>query len=229
MISITLDDLELYRLMRQRRADNVAAVLCGLLIVMSGDASEFLSFIRNQFPGFTGHDLQHSWRVVSRIESILTPTARNDLSSVEIFSLIVAAAFHDVGMISSGITVSQVRDNHHLLSEQFLLDYMKNRLSLISEYHQRLAPCIGFVAKAHGLAWDEMVASELFKRPERIMGQQVRTNILAVLLRIGDLLDLDSERSCDALQRHAAIYFADQSARIHHSKHKHVDHHCCPS
>ena len=155
MIPITLDDLELYHLMRQRKDDNVATVLCGLLIVMSGDASEFLSFIRSQFPGFTGHDLQHSWRVVSRIESILTPTARDDLSSVEIFSLIVAAAFHDVGMISAEIPASQVRDNHHLLSEEFLLDYMKNRLSLLSEYTQRLAPCIGFVAKAHGLPWDD--------------------------------------------------------------------------
>src|SRR5262245_31854314 len=100
MIQKHLDDLELYQLLARRKDDPIARVLSGLLVVVVGDANEFLGFVRNRFPSFTSHDLQHSWRIVARIGGILTPEAKANLSSVELFSLIVAAAFHDVGMIS---------------------------------------------------------------------------------------------------------------------------------
>jgi hypothetical protein len=224
MIGIDLQDLELYRFLAARDQDRTACALRGLLVLISGDAQEFLTFVRNRFPSYTAHDIQHSWRIVSRIESILTAEAKASLTSVEIFSFIVAAAFHDVGMASGCSTAEEVRRTHHVLSEQLLNEYMGERLSVISEYVPRLSRCIGFIIRAHGLTWDEMAASELFKRPEKLFGQSLRTSVLAILLRIGDLLDLDSDRSCDALRRHAPTFFHDAVSRLHHERHKHVTH-----
>ena len=225
MIDIRLEDLHLYQLLRKRQdRGQIASVLQGLLIVMSGDAAEFLELVRNRFPAFTSHNLQHSWRIVKRVENILRPEAKADLSSLEIFSFIAAAAFHDVGMISQDGTADEVRRTHHYRSDDFLQEYMASRLSIISEYAPRLARCIGFVMRAHGMAWEDVIASELFKRPERILEQPLRSNVLAILLRIGDLLDLDSDRSCDALRRHASAYFNDPMSQVHHDRHKHVVH-----
>jgi len=223
MIDTRLEDLELYQILRQR-TDRVAAVLQGLIVAVAGDASEFLQFIRNRFPHFTAHDLQHSWRIVSRIETILTAEAKADLSSVELFAFIVAAALHDVGMAHKEFSLDQVRRTHHILSEDFLFEYMTERLSIISEYVPRLSKCIGFAMRAHGMDWDAMVETEIFRNHERILGQQLRTSVLAVLLRLGDLLDLDSDRTCDALQRHLPTFFDDSLSQIHHARHKHVMH-----
>src|SRR5260221_4654124 len=167
MIDIRLEDLELFKILGSRD-EPAARVFHGAWLAVAGDARELLQFTRNRFPSFTSHDLQHSWRIVSRIESILTRDAKLDLSSVEIFAFIIAAALHDIGMISSEGTAEEVRKTHHTLSESFILSYMADRLSLISEYVPRLAESIGFIAKSHGTAWDEMIASDLFKRPERI-------------------------------------------------------------
>jgi hypothetical protein len=223
MIDIRLEDLELYKALC-KRDERVARVLQGALIVIAGDARELLQFARNRFPSFTSHDLQHSWRIVSRIESILTPEAKADLSSIEIFAFVTAAALHDVGMISTTGTANEVRQTHHLLSEAFILSYMSDRLSLISEYLPRLSEAIGFIARSHGTTWEAMAASDLFNRPEKIAGLQLRAGILAILLRIGDLLDLDCDRSCDALRRHGATYFEDATSQLHHERHKHVRH-----
>ena len=191
---------------------------------LSGDARELPDFTRKRFPTFTSHNLQHSWRIVSKVADLLTAQAKLNLSSLELFAFITAAAFHDVGMISADDSPDQVRRTHHLRSEQLFRAYAADKFTSISEYAPRLSTSIGFIMRAHCLDWEEMAAAESFKNSETILGQNLRTQLLAVLLRIGDLLDLDSERSCNALQRQASAYFCDNTSKGHHDRHKHVTH-----
>ena len=226
MIDLQLSDLEFYSILRDRAArhDSVSVVLQGILLTLSGDARELPEFTRKRFPTFTSHNLQHSWRIVSKVADLLTAQAKLNLSSLELFAFITAAAFHDVGMISADDSPDQVRRTHHLRSEQLFRAYAADKFTSISEYAPRLSTSIGFIMRAHCLDWEEMAAAESFKNSETILGQILRTQLLAVLLRIGDLLDLDSERSCNALQRWASAYFCDNTSKGHHDRHKHVTH-----
>ncbi len=221
MIDYQLDQLKLYKVLQNRSLEEkIASIFVGTLVGIAGDARELLEYVRRSFPLYTAHNLQHSWRILSRIENILTPKALDVLSSVEIFSLITAAAFHDIGMIDA----EAKREEHHVRSEKILRDYFCKRLTLISEQVPRLSECIGFIMRCHGMHWDEMIASELFKRTEKILDQQLRMRVLAVLLRIGDLLDIDSDRSSDAVRLYAIPDSIDTISLVHHERHKHVTH-----
>jgi hypothetical protein len=224
MIQINLTQLKLYNIIlsRAKQSDPIAGVLNGLIISLSGDANEFLGFIRKTFPSYTGHDLQHSWRIIKKVESIISSRALESLSSIEIFSLIIASAFHDVGMIKNDTDSDQVRKNHHILSEEFLNEYLPNRLSSISEYSPRLIKCIGFIAKSHGMTWEDLSSNEYFLTDETIIEQPLRARILSILLRVGDLLDIDSDRSCDPLRKFASEYFNNNYSNFHHERHKHI-------
>ncbi|OQP62858.1 hypothetical protein A3860_26465 [Niastella vici] len=225
MVSIHLSQLKLYKkLLEKVTNDPVAGVLNGLIISLSGDAHELLGFIRNKFPSYTGHDLQHSWRIIKRLEDVISEEAIENLTPIEIFSLIIAAAFHDVGMIADGLSQDELRKKHHIKSDDFLNEFLTHRMANISEYLNRLTPCIGFIARSHGMTWEEMTSHEFFRRTERIFEQQLRVRVLSILLRIGDLLDLDSDRSCDPLRRYAPSYFQDRTSDIHHNRHKNVAH-----
>ncbi|MBI1225882.1 MAG: hypothetical protein GC192_11660 [Bacteroidetes bacterium] len=225
MVNIEINHLKLHKILLNRieKGDSVASVLNGLLISLSGDASELLGFVRYKFPSYTSHDLQHSWRILKRIEAIITDEALNSLSTIEIFSLIIAVAFHDIGMIDKEIDSKILRGIHHEKSEEFLNSFLSERMSSISEYSSRLVKCIGFIARAHGMTWEDLNSNEYFNRIERILEQPLRVNVLSILIRVGDLLDLDSDRSCDPLRKYTN-YFDNVESNFHHDRHKKVCH-----
>lgn len=227
MLDLSLEDLELRRILSSRAAsrDRVALALNGALEFISGDASALLTYVSQTFPSYTTHSIQHSWRIVERVSSVLSDKAKEQLSSVEIFSFIIAAAFHDTGMASDDKTEPGiVRNTHHSRGRILLERYMAERLQLMSDYISRLAPAIGFVVEAHNLDWETMVSRDEFQRSEKVMGQVLRPNVLAILLRIGDLLDLDAERSCDVITRYLPGFFINNDSLLHHNRHKKVIH-----
>jgi len=222
MINLHLNDLDVFKILCERASNrsNTARVFSGLLVGMAGDAQELLEYVRNTHPSFTSHNLQHSWRALKRIEAVLSPEALADLSDLEIFSLVTAAAFHDAGMAPPGAT----RQDHAARSDEFIRSYFDKRLDFLSEYGARLARCIGFIAYSHGMTWQEMVVSEFFTRRERIAEETLRTGVLCILLRLGDLLDLDSDRSPDVLTQCMEGYFSEEDAQLHSQRHDHVIH-----
>lgn len=219
MIIYSLEDMEFYKKLSKRK-DRVAKLFTGLLIPMTGDASEILEFVRKTHPSFTSHNIQHSWRILNRIEAIITQKAQKQLSSLEIVSFIIATAFHDVGMINDKMG----RKEHHLSSEELTLRYLSDNLTIVNDYLPRLAKSIGFIIRSHGLSWESMTSTELFKQTERILEQKLRVRLLSVFLRLGDLLDLDSERICDAVRQYAIGDTMDDTTIAHHLRHKKVTH-----
>jgi hypothetical protein len=224
MIDLSLDQLALYAELKRRTASSpLATTLAGLLHPIVGDAREFLEFVRQSCPSFTRHNVQHSLTIAYRIGRILSPDAIHALSSAEIFGFLLAALFHDAGMATfDGARAGQARADHPRRSGVLLSSYLSDRIGVLSEYTQRLAACTAFVMECHGLTWDAMTARREFNVPNSVLDEPFRCSLLAVLLRVGDLLDLDSDRSCDALRRHGAIFFKDPISRTHHDRHKRV-------
>lgn len=223
MIPYSLEDIELYNILQHRR-DKVSKMFSGLLIPISGDAAELLEYIKKSYPKYTTHNIQHSWRILKRIDDILPKKTKESLSSLEIFSLIIAAIFHDTGMIDA----AEIKD-HPDYSEIFLKKYFTNELKIIQDYTSRLVECIGFIIRSHGLSWELMKSAELFKLTEKILDQPLRVNILCILLRLGDLLDLDAERTPEAVRQYAIGNTLDDNSIAHHLRHRKLSHFNCNS
>lgn len=224
MVPLNLEDLELYKALVSRgKKDSIAQAFSGLLLIMGGDAARILEFIKTTFPLHTDHDIQHSWRIVRYIGDILSKKAKLNLTPIELFAFITAAAFHDAGMTdidSSDLT--QTRENHHKLANDFIIKYLGEQVGLISDY-PRLAKCIAFIAESHGMSWDEMLSHPTFKHHEKIAGQLLRSNLLALLLRVGDLMDFEERSNC-FVRKHLLAKSLDKTGKMHHKLQEHIAH-----
>ncbi len=222
-MDLRLEELDLYKSLQSRQNDSTATMLLGLLHPIASDARAHLEFIKSSFPSYTDHSLQHSFRIVNRIGQLLRPDAKKDLSSVELFVFLLAAMFHDVGMVADdGTTADQVRHTHPLRSGDFIKRYLKERLNILSEANSRLGEHLAFIVASHGVTWEELTNREEFSRRESLLNGTVRLNLLSILLRVGDLLDLDYERSPDSVRRCTPGFFKDKISQLHHDRHTKV-------
>ncbi|WAS95085.1 HD domain-containing protein [Nannocystis punicea] len=229
MFHLSLTDLKLFKtLQRRAETDPRALAFTGVLVPVTGDAAEYLGYVTKTFPTYTRHNIQHSWTILEKIACFVSEEALKELSSLELFSLILAAVFHDTGMVAStteNISADAVRDHHPKRSAEVLRQYLNERLKIMSEYTNRLASNIGFIIEAHGLDWKDMRARKEFSTPDMLGNQVMRPGLLALYLRIGDLLDLDSDRTCDVVTAMIPEVFQDRVSRQHHERHKLVSNH----
>jgi HD domain len=207
------------------RKDSHAAALFGILTPIVDDVTPLLEFIRRSFPGYPKHGIDHSLRILERIGGILSKAALNSLSTNELFCLILAAVFHDAGMVAPDSDIpndESIRATHHKRSAELFLQYFPDRLALLN--NARMAQAVAFAIECHGLSWEEMQIRPEFSKYETLDGQPIRPCILALLLRIGDLLDLDSDRTSDLCLKHCASWYGTPDAVNHNDRHHHVKH-----
>lgn len=203
-----------------KRVDNEPStqILVGALKKTESAANEFLSFIRQSFPSYTDHSLQHSLRIVDSVENILTESAIGNLTSIEIFCFIMAAIFHDSGMINEREeTQEQVRDDHPARSRLVVETYVDKYLSGEFPEKKRLIKILSFVAESHGMDLHNMEAAPEYNQKQTIFRQSVRVDLLCTLLRIGDLLDMEESRSCVGALSLFPKFF-DNDVSMHHLK-----------
>lgn len=206
-------------------ADTIAAGLYGALQPTIRDITPLLEFIRHSFPGYPSHGIDHSFRILQRIGGILRPEALASLSSYELFTLILAVLFHDSGMVAPDSNMPNdpgIRQAHHKRSAQLVQRYLAERLPLHSSL--RLRRVAGFVIEAHGMTWEEMQRHADFEHAETIDGEPLRPAILAVLLRIGDLMDLDHDRTSDLCLTYCSTWYSNVESQNHNERHQHVEH-----
>jgi hypothetical protein len=91
-----------------------------------------------------------------------------------------------------------VRRSHHLRA----VDVMTANQGLLGRFafdDPMLLLVIGNVCSGHGLRQEEL--NDDVRYPDRcdIRGQKANVKLLAILLRIGDLLDMSAERACPLL------------------------------
>lgn len=222
MLDKSLRQNPMFKLLEGRDGADAEAY-AGLLLLVESDAREALEYIKAVFPGFTTHGMGHSLRILEKIERILSDGLREELSACEIFCLMMAAMFHDMGMAKAAEPdKDRQREHHHLYAEGPLEEFMSQRLTLVKEW-RRLYNCILFVCKAHGMERGALYGDKSFYDKDMIEGGVLRFGLLAVLLRVGDLLDLDENRTSEFARRLNAHYFQDETSQLHHIRHEHVD------
>lgn len=213
-----LVDCGIYKLLEVRKS-NVAKMLSGILVAVEPEVNRTLECIKAQFPGFTEHGIQHSLRIMNYIYSIMSKELKDNISDIEIFCFIMSAFFHDMGMTLADVEdKDKQRTNHHFYAEIPIKEFFERNIEKIPENH-RLEKCIIFVCKAHGRTIKDLYNDTDFKMVETIEGQTLRYGLLAILLRIGDLMDLEESRVCEFNMHINAAYYSDPESILHNRHH----------
>ena len=97
MNTLSLEQIRIYNELIERNTKN-ATEYAGLLIPIVKDMDAFLGYIKNLFPEYPDHGLQHSLRILNYISEILTDAEIKSMTDSEIFAFIMGALFHDAGM-----------------------------------------------------------------------------------------------------------------------------------
>ena len=74
---------------------------------------------------------------------------------------------------------------------------------------------IQFVCEAHGEDIDELYHSGMLEEMETIDGQPLRYGLLAILLRIGDLMDIEETRVCELNMCLNPAYYGNRVSAEH--------------
>ena len=218
MVQQSLETCGMYNLLIKRE-NNVAKSLSGILGLIEPEVAKTLEYIKTQFPNFTEHGIQHYLRIINYIYSIMSEDLKQNISDVEIFCFIMAAFFHDMGMTLVDVEdKDNQRTNHHLYAYRPIKHFFEKYMQMLVE-RRRLEKCIIFVSEAHGRSIEELYNDNDFRKIETIEGQVLRYGLLAILLRIGDLMDLEEQRVCEFNMHMNLEYYNNPVSLVHNRRH----------
>lgn len=218
MIQKTLNTSGLFKLLKER-TNSISECLRGVLIAIEPHVDKTLEYIKVQFPNFTDHGMQHSLRIIEYIYNIMDERIKKEISDVEIFCFIMSAFFHDMGMTLHDVDdKDKQRANHHLYSGQVIREFFANYIQILPEKN-RLESCITYVCEAHGKKIEDIYCDEIFKKVEMIEGQPLRYGMLTILLRIGDLMDLEETRVSEFNMHLNCSYYDNPESLVHNRRH----------
>jgi len=151
-----------------------------------------LSFIHSQglFRYYTDHGPGHSEAVIKRLNEL---TEGANLSEYENFLLKCGAWLHDIGMLMrEGEDVynpevcNRIRKEHHKRSAEYISKHWRE-IGLSDETE---ATIVQWICYAHS----SKVDIDKVRKETHIAGENVRTRLLAALLRLADALDCREDR-----------------------------------
>lgn len=114
-----------------------------------------------------------------------------------------------------------VRRTHHYRAREVMAQH-QDRLGLFAFHDPVLLRTISDICVAHGLRQRELEDNERYPTRRDIQGQQVNVRFAAVLLRLGDLLDMSYDRACPLLLSAACPLPAESLA--HWSQYQRITH-----
>jgi len=222
----TLKDTRFLKELDGRNTDNSKSYV-GLLLLISDDIKGFLEYIKTTFPDYPDHGIEHSYRILDAVARVLGDQLCQ-LSDTEIFCFILSTLFHDTGMSIVGFSSKNDMRSKHPENAAIVIDkYFDDAFPKLKSKN-RIKTVIKFVCKAHGLDIHEMYKNSNFFDIDTINGDDVRNSILSVLLRMGDLLDLDEQRTSWLAREFFPQIFSDE-AKAHNDRHLNVQKYHCSS
>lgn len=222
-IMTKISETNFFKQLEEKNTD-LSKTLCGLLIALEKPTTNLLEYIKAVFPSFTDHSFAHTIRILEHTYQILSNEFRNSLSSIEIFCFFCAAMYHDCGMtIPNMDNVEEQRNKHHLLVEDILQVIFERHLENNLTASKRIFNCVLFACESHNMDIDEFYKNNKFNIEDTIDGCQVRYNIIASLLRIGDLLDMAEDRIYENTLNILPYYFYNNNSIVHHARHLKID------
>lgn len=179
------------------------------------------------FPNYTNHDMNHSFKLMDTMYELIKDN-KKDFKALEIALMIYSCLFHDIGMAMSDDEIKKIKDNtsKYLYGQDFK-EVVKNNFDnedlalqevirvshgkiaydlITSKYEEEFRlPEYEYISFAENLA--EICLSHTVDRSyvERLETNTIKgkykynTQFLSILLRLADILDIDSTRTPLAL------------------------------
>ena len=161
------------------------------------DVKPFLGEIRRNAQDFTLHDIQHCINVVDFMGQMLVDVKL--LNPAEISFFIYAALLHDIGMVKlpdENISLDELRENHGDRSARFIRErvLINNDGTPFSfgEYDYVYMEYLPSICASH---MQEFSFVEKMNESYAINGMEVDISLCAILLRLADAMDLESNRA----------------------------------
>jgi len=165
---------------------------------LENKAKDLLPRICGTFPDYTDHGWSHSQAVEDNLDWLLTDTVKRNMSSAELFCLLISAWFHDVGMIgeigdeSNDQRKKKIRETHNTRSRSFIIN---NRTELGLSTIE--AATIGDICMAHRTI---DISKEL--HIDRFVGtERVREQFLGACLRLADECHMTYDRASELVAK----------------------------
>lgn len=185
-------------------------------------AKSILPLINNVFTNYTVHGISHSINVMEYMYTLISDI--NQLSELEVVSLIYSALLHDVGMVANDDEIKRIQNDDLVLGERkyskVLEKYGEEKLALqecirpihgkrskdhIEKYMDKswfLIPESTVISFQNEIGLICMSHNEDFEWLEKNLSYEstkgkfaLNSQYIAVLLRLADYLDIDEQRA----------------------------------
>lgn len=234
----TLEGSSAYKILKSRDAD----VLIGDIQRVFTKVTPLINEICIRFDNYTFHNIDHSLRVLHYMCEIAGDEALNSLSNLELAMIIFSALLHDIGMRVTDEEVARIEQNsqfyfylrknsgnkklalqdfvrpiHGRRSYEFIVHdegikslLCDNRLTTVSYYED-----VALLCQSHmeSLEWVNESLKENFSK-----GDHFNSKYIALLLRIADYIDFDSQRAPLYLFEHKMLNAISQTEWEKHAK-----------
>jgi hypothetical protein len=158
-----------------------------------------LEFSQMHLKYFTSHGVLHIGNVIDQLSAMIPDAILAKMNSLELFVLLCSAWLHDIGMLinrdSKGniLAEQEIRENHHVLTR----DFIRENYNKLGIHDAVTAQVIADICYCHRR---EVDIKTYLPTETKIVGTvQVRTRLLAALLRLADALDVTSKRSPEVI------------------------------
>jgi hypothetical protein len=209
---------------KEKEADNDITLLSSSIQNTNNNLSIILNRVCENMKEYTLHNILHCYNVLEIIADILPESV--DLNLPELYILIQAVIFHDLGMAPSNEDVAKMKldeeyenfliHNDWLNDEEAICEYIrrnhvKNSCFYMERYSDlivkfkdiNIKKWINSVILSHGMSVSEIQKkTELFPTDLLIDKWSVNIRYLSLLLRLGDILDFDTSRTPSILYAH---------------------------
>ena len=227
----TLEDSTAYKILKTRDADFWVGDIQRVFTMISPLINE----ICVGFDNYTLHNIDHSLRVLHYMCEIAGDVTLNSLSNLELTMIILSALLHDIGMRVTREETTRIEQNsqfafylkknkgnkklaiqdfvrpiHGRRSYDFIMQDEKiktllhdNRLTAVSYYED-----VAIICQSHmeSLEWINANLKESFSK-----GDHFNSKYIALLLRIADYIDFDSQRAPQYLFEHKMLNVISQT------------------
>jgi molecular chaperone HtpG len=114
-----------------------------------------------------------------------------------------------------------IRKKHHIRATSIIKLY-ENQLGRFAFNDSTLSSAISDICLAHGLHRSELADKMRFPYERLIRGEKANLRLLAILIRLGDLLDMSTDRACPVLLNAACPL--PSNSYIHWSQYQRIRH-----
>ena len=173
-----------------------------------------------QLKWYTPHGVDHCEAVEKILHRLVPEEKHEELTEDEKFFLLASAWLHDIGMLRGVISGDEnrsddeIRENHHIRSEQYILNNYHQigvleteatAFSLLARYHRRRCPL--------------STCRELLPIEQR---GDIRLRLLAAYVRLADALHIDQSRTPSEQYAISLTYDIPRKSKLHWLRSKFV-------